>query len=60
MLGSIKASIGISAYPSHGTAAEELLRAADQALYRAKSEGRDRVVVASVSAPTTEPEVISI
>jgi hypothetical protein len=28
--------------------------------FRAKSEGRDRVVVASASAPTTEPEVISI
>ncbi len=46
VLGRISVSIGISAFPSHGTTAEELLRTADQALYRAKAEGRDRVVVA--------------
>ncbi len=45
-LGRITLSIGISAFPGHGTTAEELLRAADQALYRAKTEGRNRVVVA--------------
>lgn len=37
-------SIGI-AMSSHGVLPEELKRAADQALYRAKREGRDRVVV---------------
>ncbi len=46
VLGRITISIGISAFPGHGTTAETLLRAADQALYRAKKEGRDRVVVA--------------
>ena len=46
VLGRISASIGISAFPGHATTAEELLRAADQALYRAKAQGRDRVVVA--------------
>ena len=46
VLGRISASIGISAFPGNGTTAEELLRAADQALYRAKAQGRDRVVVA--------------
>jgi diguanylate cyclase (GGDEF)-like protein len=39
-------SIGLSYYPQHGTTGEALLRAADAALYRAKDEGRDRVVVA--------------
>jgi diguanylate cyclase (GGDEF)-like protein len=39
-------SIGLSCYPQHGTTAEALLRSADAALYRAKDEGRDRVVVA--------------
>lgn len=39
-------SIGLSCYPQHGTKGEELLRAADAALYRAKDEGRDRIVVA--------------
>lgn len=37
---SISASIGISVFPNHGTRAEELLSAADLALYQAKSEGR--------------------
>jgi diguanylate cyclase (GGDEF)-like protein len=46
VLGRISISIGISAFPGHGTTAEELLRTADQALYRAKAEGRDRIVVA--------------
>lgn len=46
-LGRISFSIGISAFPGHGTTAEELLRAADEALYCAKEDGRDRVVLAS-------------
>lgn len=46
VLGRISCSIGVSAFPGHGTTVEELLRTADQALYRAKTEGRDRVVVA--------------
>lgn len=33
-------SIGISLYPEHGKTAEELLKQADAALYRAKAEGR--------------------
>ena len=45
VLGKITLSIGISAYPVHATTTDELLRVADQALYRAKQEGRDRVVV---------------
>jgi diguanylate cyclase (GGDEF)-like protein len=46
VLGALSISIGVSAFPSHGSSAEELLHAADQALYRAKSEGRDKVVLA--------------
>jgi diguanylate cyclase (GGDEF)-like protein len=46
VLGAVSISIGVSAYPNHGVNAEALLRAADQALYRAKSEGRDKVVMA--------------
>jgi len=45
-LGPLQCSIGVSAYPDHGSTGEELLRAADAALYRAKREGRDQVVVA--------------
>jgi two-component system, cell cycle response regulator len=36
-------SIGVSAFPEDGAAADILLRKADEALYRAKKTGRDRV-----------------
>jgi len=47
-LPAVSLSLGVSAYPDQGVRGEDLLRAADQALYRAKREGRDRVVVAPV------------
>ncbi|HTW58185.1 MAG TPA: diguanylate cyclase [Terriglobales bacterium] len=49
-LGMITVSIGVAALPVHGTAPTELLAAADAALYRAKREGRDRVVNADSPA----------
>ena len=45
-LGTVALSLGIVFFPEHGSPADDILRAADQALYRAKAEGRDRVVVA--------------
>jgi diguanylate cyclase (GGDEF)-like protein len=45
-LGLITVSIGVAALPNHGTNEKDLLQAADAALYRAKRDGRDRVVVA--------------
>jgi diguanylate cyclase (GGDEF)-like protein len=38
-------SVGVSAFPEKGLTAQALLRSADAALYRAKEEGRDRVVL---------------
>lgn len=38
-------SIGVAAFPMHGTGTEELIMQADQALYAAKSSGRNKVVV---------------
>jgi diguanylate cyclase (GGDEF)-like protein len=45
-LGGITLSLGVAIYPQHGRTIENILRAADSALYRAKQDGRDRVVVA--------------
>jgi diguanylate cyclase (GGDEF)-like protein len=39
-------SVGVAASPDHGTTGDDLIRAADEAMYRAKSKGRDQVVAA--------------
>jgi diguanylate cyclase (GGDEF)-like protein/PAS domain S-box-containing protein len=43
---SVTVSLGVAISPDHGKNGEDLLRAADEALYRAKALGRDRVIVA--------------
>lgn len=43
----ITISFGVSAFPENGSSKEAILRAADEALYRAKRQGRGRVVLAS-------------
>jgi diguanylate cyclase (GGDEF)-like protein/PAS domain S-box-containing protein len=43
----VTVSLGVAAFPDHGTTADDLIRAADQALYQAKHSGRNRVVLAS-------------
>jgi len=45
-LGSITLSIGVASYPEHETTAEGLISAADKALYQAKANGRNQVVMA--------------
>ncbi|MCE1228207.1 MAG: GGDEF domain-containing protein [Firmicutes bacterium] len=42
----VSVSIGIAVYPFHADGAEQLVEQADRALFRAKSEGKGRVVVA--------------
>lgn len=42
----VTVSAGIAVYPTHGTQAKELIKAADKALYAAKAAGRDQWKVA--------------
>ena len=44
--GRMTVSVGAAEYPTHGETPEELIASADAAMYQAKGEGRDRVVVA--------------
>jgi diguanylate cyclase (GGDEF)-like protein/PAS domain S-box-containing protein len=44
-LGTITVSAGIATYPIHGDNSEDLMRAADEALYQAKKAGRDCIFV---------------
>jgi diguanylate cyclase (GGDEF)-like protein len=49
-LGTITTSIGVAISPKHGEAPDDVLRAADRALYRAKQRGRNRVESAGSDA----------
>jgi diguanylate cyclase (GGDEF)-like protein len=49
LLDPISLSVGVACFPEHGQTGEAIIRAADAALYRAKLEGRDRVVTAFTS-----------
>jgi len=46
----VGASIGISIYPQHGTTRDDLLMAADMAMYRSKKKGKNRYEVAGESS----------
>ncbi len=54
-LARLTASIGIASYPEHAGSLDQLLAAADRAMYEAKQAGRDRVIRA---AAPVEPGVI--
>lgn len=43
----VTASLGVALYPLHGTDPDEVVKASDDALYRAKDGGRDRVEMAN-------------
>ncbi|MBM4447268.1 MAG: diguanylate cyclase [Chloroflexi bacterium] len=66
----ISASLGLASWPSDGVTADEVINAADRALYYAKETGGNRTCVASKMLPSltetanarvaTEKEVLSI
>lgn len=51
----ITISVGVSAFPAAGDNPEGVLKAADEALYRAKGGGRNRVELASANTSSAEP-----
>jgi two-component system cell cycle response regulator len=53
-------SAGLSTWPGGGEGAEELLEAADKALYRAKEAGRNRVVAANPASPGVHGDLRSV
>jgi len=47
-LKNITISVGVAVFPKHGATTDDVLKAADEALYRAKAAGRNRVIVADI------------
>jgi diguanylate cyclase (GGDEF)-like protein/PAS domain S-box-containing protein len=45
-LGPLTMSIGVAAFPEHGSTCDELIKIADRCLYQSKARGRDVVTVA--------------
>ena len=59
VLSGVTLTIGVSAYPNHGADMDGLVHAADEAMYRAKRAGGDRVQRAeppNEPGPPTAPE----
>ena len=46
VLENVTLSLGVAMFPDHGATGRDVLRAADDAMYRAKAQGRNRVLVA--------------
>ncbi|HEU4426541.1 MAG TPA: diguanylate cyclase [Pilimelia sp.] len=53
----VTVSIGVAVYPDHATTAQQLLDAADDALYAAKAAGRDTYRIAAVTRRPVVQEI---
>lgn len=55
----IAVSLGVALFPDHAEGPDSLIRASDEALYKAKAAGRDRVVISSArkSLPKSTKEM---
>ena len=53
-LPTVTISAGVALAPEHGVNSDVLMKAADQALYRAKAQGRNRVEIAKAEGGTSE------
>ncbi|MGH8874981.1 MAG: diguanylate cyclase, partial [Acidimicrobiia bacterium] len=51
LVGRVRMSLGVSVFPDHGQARNELFESADRALYRAKRDGKNQVRIAGDAAP---------
>ena len=51
-LGPVSISLGLALFPQHGNTPEQLIQAADVALYRAKQAGRNRLMIADETSKT--------
>ncbi|HEY0093619.1 MAG TPA: GGDEF domain-containing protein, partial [Archangium sp.] len=52
----VTASLGVSSFPHHAVnSPDQLVLSADQALYRAKSEGRNRICLHATPSPPAGP-----
>jgi diguanylate cyclase (GGDEF)-like protein/putative nucleotidyltransferase with HDIG domain len=56
---SVTLSVGVATAPQHGETFEAMFTAADRALFEAKREGRDKVVVAGIGSEGTPQLVLN-
>ena len=57
-IGSVSASFGVASFPANGATGTDVLDVADAALYRAKREGRNRVVMGEPASVATAIELV--